>query len=153
MSIFASRTREVVALPFDSPHTVTVQKLSGRHLEKAREASQFASVESLKRLGGPGFQRELAAAGGDDPAAVAALVAKQQANPLNGYDRYVVLQKGIIAWTCVDDAGAAIAVTPEAIDDLSEEAADFLARAIFELTLPARDAAGKKTELNSSIAP
>lgn len=151
MSIFASRTRQTIALPFDDPHTVTIQKLAGRQLEKAKEANQFASVESLKRMGGPAFQKELGALG--DPAAVADLVAKQLANPLNGYDRYVVLQKGIVGWTCVDEAGAAIRVTPDAIDDLSEEAADFLARAILALTLPARDAAGKKTALSSSTAP
>ena len=147
MTIFASRTQQTIALPFDEGQSVTIQKLSGRQLGKAREANQVAAVESLQRLGGATFQRELAASGGGDPAVVAELLAKQRADPLNGYDRYVVLQKGIIAWTYEEK------VTPETVDDLSEEAADFLARAILELTLPARDAAGKKTAPSSSTAP
>jgi hypothetical protein len=138
MSIFASRTQRVVEIPFDAPHTVTIQKLAGRQVEKAREANQFASADRLKGMGGAAFQRELGQLG--DPVATAALVAKAQADPLNTYDRATVLQKGIKAWTYEE------AVTPETIDDLSDEAADFLARAILELTLPARDEASKKKD-------
>jgi hypothetical protein len=144
MSIFASRTRRVVEIPFDAPHTVTIQKLAGRQVEKAREANQFASADRLKGMGGVAFQRELGQLG--DPAATAALVAKAQADPLNTYDRATVLQKGIVAWTYEEPVGTPLLVTPEAIDDLSEEAADFLARAILELTLPARDEVSKKKD-------
>lgn len=148
--MFASRTQRVVEIPFDVPHTVTIQKLSGRQIEAARQAKQAAAAEKLKAMGGAAFQRELNATGGTgqpgEGADVATLIAKVQANPLNSYDRYVVCQKGIKAWTCVDEAGVAIPVTPETIEDLGDEAADFFARAILELTLPARDEAGKKKD-------
>jgi hypothetical protein len=145
MSIFASRTQQTITLPFDDertltgePHTVTIQKLAGRQLEKAKEASLATSIEGLKRLGGPAFQQELGALG--DPAQTAALVAAAQADPLNGYDRYVVLQRGIVAWTYE------VPLTPAAIEDLSDEALEFLARAILALTLPARDGAAQKND-------
>lgn len=152
MSIFASRTQQVLPLPFDEPHTVTIQKLAGRMLEKARQVNQQASVDALRRMGGATFQRELGAVG--DPAVVAAAVAKRQADPLHTYDRYVVLAKGITAWT-YDEALTPVEVVDEdgtktlriaAIDDLDEEAADFIARAIMALTRPARDEAEKKTD-------
>lgn len=145
MSIFASRTQQVLALPFDPPHTVTIQQLAGRQLEQARQASQAAAVATLQRMGGPAFQKELGGMG--DPTAVAKLVAEAHADPLTGFDRDVVLLKGIKAWSYDEP------VTPSAIEDLREEAADFLARAILELTLPARDAAGKKTASGSSTGP
>lgn len=143
MSIFASRTQRVVELPFDVPHTVTIQKLAGRQVEKAREANQFASAERLKGMGGVAFQRELGELG--DPAATAVLIAKAQADPLNTFDRATVLQKGIVAWTYEEPVGVPLPVTVAAIDDLSEEAAEFLARAILELTLPPRDPTEKKS--------
>lgn len=144
MSIFASRIQRVVEIPFDVPHTVTIQKLAGRHVEKAREAGQFASADRLKGMGGIAFQRELSALHSTASDETAALVAKAQADPLNTYDRATVLQRGIVAWTYDEpltrDADGRI----PAIDDLSDEASDFLARAILELTLPARDEASKK---------
>lgn len=137
MSIFASRTQATIQIPFDEPHTVTIQKLSGRHLELAKEVHQSAALDTLKRIDLAGLQRELSAIG--DSTAVAERVAKAQAaDPLTTYDRLVVLQKGIVAWDYAE------AVTPEAIDDLSEEAAAFLARAILDLTLPAPGEAGRK---------
>jgi hypothetical protein len=136
MSIFASRTQQTLSIPFDAPHTVTIQKLSGRHLQQAIEANQMASVEALKRMGGAEFQRELAALG--DSAATAALIAKRQADPLATYDRTIMLQHGIKAWTYEEP------ITPETIDDLSEEAAEFMAMAILALTLPARDEGATK---------
>lgn len=145
MSIFASRTQQTVPIPFDEPHTVTIRKLAGRHLQAAREASQAAAVAAVARMGGAAFQRELQAAGGNDPAAVVALVAAQQADPLNGLDRYVVLAKGIVAWTYVDEAGAPLPVSAAAIDDLDEQAADFLARAIVALS-PTADEASRKND-------
>jgi hypothetical protein len=135
MSIFASRTQQTIDLPFDVPHTVTIQKLAGRHLEQAKQANQAAAVESLRRMGGATFQRELNAIG--PSVVIADAVAKVQANPLSGYDRYVLLEKGIKAWTYVDDAGAVIPVTAAAIEDLDDEAIDFLARAVLQLTKPA----------------
>lgn len=141
-SPFASRHTEIVSLPSDPTESVTIRRLSGRALEQARQASQEASIAALKRMGGADFQRELAALG--DATQTAALVAQAQADPLSGLDRYVVLQKGVVAWTYADPP------TPDALDDLSEEAADYLARKIVDITLPARDAAARKNGSGSS---
>lgn len=142
MSIFASRSLKVVPIPWDDPHTVTIQKLPGRHLGKAQQEKQIAAQAFVTRMGGDAFRQQLAGLG--DPADVADRVARAQADPLNSYDRGAVLQKGIKAWTYDEP------VTPETIDDLSEDAADYLARAILDLTLPARDEAGRKNAAGSS---
>ena len=49
-----------------------------------------------------------------------------------------VLQRGVKAWTYAEP------VTPDALADLTEEAADFLAREILTLTLPEPGDAGTK---------
>jgi hypothetical protein len=144
MSIFASRTTKVVEIPFDPPQTVTIQKLAGRHLEKARQAQQAAAVDTLQRMGGSAFQRDMAALG--DPAAVAKRVAAVQADPLNGFDRAALLQAGIKAWTYDEP------VTPASFDDLSEEAVDYLAREILKLTKPALFRTGDEQEAEKKTA-
>jgi len=142
MSIFASHTQQTIALPMDPPHTVTIRKLSGRSLEQAREAQQLAAVAHLQAMGGAAFQRDLNALG--SPAAVAALVAKAQANPLQTYDRYTVLAKGIVAWSYDTQSLTPVDGRIPAIDDLDGETAGFLARAILDLTLPGSDEAARK---------
>jgi hypothetical protein len=133
-SIFASRVRQTVELPFDPPHTVTIQKLSGRQREKASRESQFASAEYVQRMGGSAFKQQLAAL---DAETIAKAVA---ADPLLTLDRLTVLKAGIVGWSYD------LAVTPEAIEDLSEEASDFLARAIVGLTSNGTSAAAQKND-------
>jgi len=155
VSIFASRSLKVVSIPFDEGQTVTIQKLPGRHLATAQEAKQLAARAYVERMGGDAFRKELAALGDAAPAAVA----QAQADPLNMYDRLTLLQKGIKAWTYVDEAGTPVPVTEAAIDDLSDEAAAFLAREILQLTKPAlfqtaeEQATEKKIAPDSSTAP
>ena len=131
MSIFASRAQKTIELPFDAPHTVTIQKLAGRHLEKARQESLFQSVDYVKRIGGLAFQKELAAATGGDDAEKKRAVEDAQQDPLTSVDVRTVLQFGIKAWS-YDQA-----VTTEAVEDLTDEAAEFLAREILRFTKPA----------------
>lgn len=139
MSIFASRVTKTIPIPFDPPHTVTIQRLAGRHLERAKTESLFASADYLKRMGGASFQQELSSLG--NPAEVAAAVEKARADPLQKYDRLTVLEKGIKAWTYDDPPSRA------ALEDLTEEASDLIARAILRLTFPdAFDAEAKKND-------
>lgn len=157
-SPFASRTTKVVPLPFDEPHTVTIQKLAGRHLETAHELMLAENAASLQRLGGIKVQHEIdqirkaelkAAKEEDRP--VADPVEKVKADPMSQYDRTHVLYRGIKAWT-YDEPLKPVPIVEEgvtrmhipAIDDLTEEAADFLAREILALTLPPRDEAEQK---------
>jgi hypothetical protein len=134
VSIFASYVTRTVPLPFDEPHTVTIQKLSGKALQAARQAQVTASMAFVKAMGGAAFGRELADVGAE---AVAAEVDRRQADPARQYDRPTVLAKGVKAWTYSE------AVTPAALDDLDDQAADFLFHAILELTLPNGDAEKK----------
>ena len=136
MGIFASYVSRVVPLPFDEPHTVTIQKLSGKALADARQAQIAASVAFVRAMGGAAFGRELAAAtaGREDAGAVTA----GGDDPRRQYDRPTVLAKGVKAWSYDEPP------TSERLDDLDEEAADFVFRAILDLTLP-NGAAEKKT--------
>ena len=127
MNPFASRTTETIDLPFDPPHTATIRKLAGRHLEKAKQENQFASVDALRRMGGVKFQQEIAALGDQSKEAIA----KFQADPMNEYDLYVLLRYGVIAWSYSDP------VTPEQLDDLVDDAVQFLAAKILRLSKPA----------------
>ena len=132
MSIFASRTEKTIPIPFDPPHEVTIRKLAGRHLERAKQEGQIKSVDWIRKLGGAEFSRELSALG--DPAERAAALEKRKAevraDPLQKFDRTVVLEKGIVRWTYPEP------VTPEALEDLEEEAGEWLAREILALTFP-----------------
>jgi len=125
MSIFASYVTRIVPLPFDEPHEVTIQKLSGKALQAARQAQIAASMDFVKAIGGAAFGRELAAVGES-----AALVAEAQADPTRQYDRPTILAKGVKAWTYPEPP------SPAQLDDLDEQAADFLFHAILDLTLP-----------------
>lgn len=137
----------VLEVPGDAPHTVSVQRLNGRALERARQAAQFESVRVLKRMGGAAFQRELAATGERNPAAVATqiAIAKRRVDPLTWYDRYVVLYKGIKAWTYpetltvvdeVNDDGEKERRIPTIDDMFDDDQVNFLAREILKLTKP-----------------
>ena len=132
MSIFASYVTRTVPLPFDDPHTVTIQRLSGKALQAARQAQIAASMQLVQAMGGAAIGRELAEV---PPEAVAAA----QTDPARQYDRPTVLAKGVKAWTYSE------AVTPSTLDDLDEQAADFLFHAILELTLPNGDGQKKSS--------
>ena len=138
-SIFASRTQQAIALPFDEGQSVTIQKLSGQQLGKCREARQVAFSEEMARMGALlKAQKEFRdiAPAADTPAV--AVEAAPMVDVLAAYDRAAVLQRGVKAWTYAEP------VTPDALADLTEEAADFLARAILTLTLPEPGDAGTK---------
>lgn len=126
-SPFASFTQQTIELPFDAQHTVTIRKLSAKQIAKARDVSRLASMALLKEMGGD-MQGQLAALG--DAETTAALVEAAKADPLNTVDTTTVLRFGVTAWTY--DA----TVCEETIEDLTEEAAEFIARAIVALTLP-----------------
>jgi hypothetical protein len=134
MSIFASRTVKTIPIPFDPPHEVTIQKLAGRHLAKAKNAFLASLFDGVRDRGGAAVQKEMQALfGNDDKAKKAeaeAEVEKVKADPLNGYDKHTLISCGVKSWTyeAPIDEGA--------INDLDEEAVDFFAREIMLLTKP-----------------
>lgn len=128
MSIFASRTTITVDLPFDPPHHVVVQKLAGRHLEKARSAFLTQLMLGVQERGGAAVQKELMELFADRSAAKQ--VEQVKSDPLNGFDKYSLVRYGVKAWSYPEP------VTPEAIEDLDEDAVDFLAAEILKLSKP-----------------
>ncbi len=127
MSIFSSRTTKTLEIPFDAPHTVTIQKLKGRHMGGAHDAYMQEFIGGLKKMGTPeerkGLESLVATAVEADPDAA-------PDDPMAGFDRYYVLEHGIVAWSYEH------AVTAEAIDDLDDDAGEFIALAILRLSKP-----------------
>jgi len=134
MSIFASRSQKTIPIPHDPPHTVTIQKLAGRHLYKADQENDFAAQAYVQKMGGAEFRQQLTEALKDkDPGAE---IKKVQLDPVNAFDKYVVLKAGLKGWDYTEDDGTSIPVTDEAIEDLEPESVEYIAREILRYTKP-----------------
>jgi hypothetical protein len=126
--MFASQvTREVQI----EDVTVTIKKLSGRALEKASEARQLAVAENMRRMGGDVLKslRDIKTADVvGEPDYAAATKARY-----GQYDRTAVLVAGILRWS------AQVPPSTAAIEDLDEDTAEQLHKAILDLSLPPLD--------------
>jgi len=146
-SPFASRVVVTIPIPFDPPHEVTLRKLAGRHLERARNAFMTGLFLDVQARGGAAVQKDmqtLFVKDAPNKAEVEAEVQKVAADPLNGYDSYVLAQGGIVAWSYPESLmpertveGDSILMRVQAIDDLDEDAIRFFATEIMRLTKPA----------------
>ena len=137
MGIFARLTTKVVDLPFDAPNTVTIRKLSGSQIRKARRAEMLESLDFVARLGGlKAFQKELDSLG--DQKEIDDAVKKEREKLAQGFDRDRILQYGVVAWTYAEP------ITEETLMELTEEASDFLVHEILALTKPREDAVERK---------
>lgn len=146
MSIFASETTsDRIPIPFDPPHWIQVRKLTGRETERAQEAHRDTLATGSARSWATTFRRMLEK-GAKDPE-----VLKVIRDPLTGYDRYALVRSGLVAWSyprSLKPIGAIPAVlkdgqivTPaveasDAIEDLDDEAVDFIATEVLRLTKP-----------------
>ncbi len=141
--MFASRITQNVQCD-DGEHvvTVTVQKLSGRSLEKARDARSAAQIASLRSAS----KDLLQVMRSDQIEAAAQQLAekrkKEAADPklrakarYDAHDREHVLNAGIVRWSCEADKP----LSSETIADLDEESAQKLHEAILDLSLPPLD--------------
>lgn len=144
MSIFASQTQsDPIPIPFDPPHTVTVRKVTGRECDTAQEAHATGVAAGGSRLWATKFRRILEGSISDKQRVEQAI-----ADPLTGYDRYALVRAGLVAWSYpqrlavppdLKDKGVIAAVAAErekAIDDLDDEAVDFIATEVLRLTKP-----------------
>lgn len=149
MSIFASQTKATLAIPFDAPNTISIRKLTGREVEQAQEAHALGmSTGGRSRLWGAKLRGILEGAVTDKVTVQDAI-----ADPLLGFDRFVVIRCGLLSWTypesvkpvpareavAAKDGHPAIAAVEarDAIADLDDESAEFIAREILRLTKPA----------------
>lgn len=124
-SPFASLTvSEPIPLPFDAGQWIRVRKLTGREHEQAQAAHRGAFAAGSARAWAVTFRRALEK-GATDPDVLKAL-----ADPLTGYDRHAVALAGLVAWS-YDRA-----VDADAIEDLDDEALEFIAREVLQRTKP-----------------
>ena len=127
MSMFASQTQETIALPFALPHTITIRKLTGREYEAVQQAAiNIFRVGEARPRGFSVLMRKLLA---KDITTTAAEVEQALRDPLTGFDRYAVIGAGLVSWTLTEKL--------DAVMDLDDEAAEFIAVAIMRLTKPA----------------
>jgi hypothetical protein len=165
-SPFASQSTHTISLPSDPDQSIVIRRLPGRHLNRAQQENLFSSSETVRRMGGARFQRELREAVSDEDGKKK--VEASASDPLNGFDRYTLLAHGIVSWTYpeslepsafsgLEEAEAAVkagdlklalkfavvwakdgADLPRvaAIDDLGEEEGDYIAREILRLSKP-----------------
>ena len=127
--MFASRSADTIPIPFaDPPATCTVRCLTGRECDEAQKEHLKATIAGRWSAHGwaAQFQRQLAAG-----TATEADAAKLLADPLNGYDRHTIVKSGLIAWTLADPP-----LSPEAIEDLTDDALEWFALEILQRTKP-----------------
>jgi hypothetical protein len=126
--MFASRSSDTIPIPFDPPHVCTVRKLTGRECDKAQAEHLKSTIAGRWAAHGwaKAFQRQLA-----QGTATTADATNFLADPLNGYDRHTLVKAGLVGWDLPDP------VTPEAIEDLDDEALDWFAREVLRRTKPA----------------
>jgi hypothetical protein len=136
-SPFASQTSATIPLPFDPPHTVTVRRLTGRETDAAQAAHRDTLADASPRSWAATFRRALTK-GATDPQVLQAI-----ADPLTGYDRFSVVRAGLVGWSYpqsikpLTPSQVADGQTTNAVDDLDDEAVDFIATEILRLTKPA----------------
>lgn len=148
MSIFASKTKsEPLPIPFDSPHTIVVRKMTGREVERAQEAHAIGVSSGRSRLWSQTF-KQLLEKGVAGQAELQAVLR----DPLTGYDRFSVARAGLLAWSYPEPIKAqpakaavpAVGDTPaqpateayDPIEDLDDETVEFIAREVMRLTKP-----------------
>jgi hypothetical protein len=145
--MFASLTQATIPVPFDPPHTVTVRKLTGREIDTAQAAHAMGISGGGASHWATKFRRLLEGSISDK-----AQIEQAIADPLTGYDRYALVRAGLVAWSypqAITPVAAKAAVknkdgtiaTPaveasDAIEDLDDEAVDFIATEVLRLTKP-----------------
>ena len=122
MSVFTSRVTRTIEIPHDPGQKVNIRKLAPRHLEAASKEAQRQSLADLKAMGGPAFVKELQA--------LTETQRVQIPDPMNLYDRIVLLAKAVTGWTYDEPADVA------SYEDLDEPTLNHIAREILTLSKP-----------------
>jgi hypothetical protein len=132
---------EVKGSDENSPEIVTVRKLSGKTLQKARDAKRGEQVSNMREMGAEMIrafreEREKAAVSTKQDALPIPVkeptldeLQKARKASFSEYDRDQVLVAGIAKWT------PTIPVNPENIAELDEETANLLHEEILDLSV------------------
>jgi hypothetical protein len=154
--MFASRVTRDVEVEGEGGAAVfvTVQKLSARSLEKAREAKSAAQLASLRAASKDMLQVWRSAEVEEAAKRLAEKRAQEVADPkarakarYDAHDREHVLLAGVVRWTAKAPNGEPIPVAPEHLLDLDEATAQTLHEAILDLSLPPLDPADAEAVL------
>jgi hypothetical protein len=144
-SPFASHTTsDPIPLPFDPEQWIQVRKLTGREHEAAQQAHRDGLALGRANVWSA-FLRRALEHGATDPDVLKAI-----RDPLTGYDRYALVRAGLVAWSYpqsvkpvmakhATEVGGAVSrpvVESDAVEDLDDEAVDFIATEILRLTKP-----------------
>lgn len=127
MSIFASRNTSVVTMADGTE--VTIRQLTGRQLERARQAHLVKTLEMVRSQASMLKELESLVPAANQAAAGSGS-ASTPVDPMASVDKPTVVLAGVVAWS------ADVPVSDEAVGDLSEDAVDVLATAIMRLTKP-----------------
>jgi hypothetical protein len=126
-----------------------VRKLTGRESDAAQESHRSQVAAGNVKAWAATFRKIL------EKGATNADVLKALADPLTGYDRFVVARAGLVSWSYPESMSAKLKAGEE---DLDDEAVDFIATAVLRLTKPtlfqtAEEAATAQKELQAVASP
>lgn len=122
--------REIATVTsYHGPRVVTIKRLGWRRLAEAATELAKSGMGYVRELGGPAVVKEFQALGGEENLRKAVEAAKTK-DPLLAYD-----QRSLVLWGTVSFDG--VEKTPEAVDDLEQELAEAIARAVLRLARPA----------------
>lgn len=131
MSIFASENTKTVEIPGAPGHTAVIQKLPGRVVERAQAEHLSAFEAGRSPRGWAAFFQTMVRKG----VATEADASKFVHDPLAGYDRLTIVRGGLKSWS-FRSGDEPRPVTPDAVQDLDDEALEYFAVEIMKLTKP-----------------
>ena len=139
--MFASRvTKDVDVEDGESVTKVTIQKLSARSLEKAREVKSAAQLTAMRPASKDMWEGLRSAEVEKLAGELAEKRSKEAADPkarakvrYDAHDQAHILRAGIVRWT------STVPLDEKALEDLDEATAEKLHEAILDLSLPALD--------------
>jgi hypothetical protein len=122
--MFSSKVTKEVKTPSTPSYTVTIKALSGRAKERCQQATIGKAAEMMQSVGGAAIFEQIRQMGGEQ--AVKDQV--EERDPKAAFDREQTLIDGVVKWS------AKPPVTPDTLNDLEADTADFLFVEILRLS-------------------
>ena len=116
--MITSNVTDTLEIPHEPGTTITIRMLSHGALKKARDNRLFDLAKMLSGVSMPTIS----------PDEKSEVEEAEEEDPLIGYDITTVLHKGIKSWSYPDPC------KPANIDELDDATADFVAKAIINLS-------------------